>query len=422
MLPENRASSYVGKLFRLSNRRRRPLPAGRPPMRGTDPRMSLPPFACRPEASLGRAAAEPESVLRSPYQRDRDRIVHSTPFRRLEYKTQVFVNFEGDHYRTRLTHSLEVAQIARTLARALGVNEDLAEAIALAHDLGHSPFGHAGEAELDTALQDFGGFDHNLQTFRIVTRLERRYAGFDGLNLTFETLEGLVKHNGPVTGTLPRPIAEHPLAQHLRLDRQPPLEAQIAAIADDVAYCNHDLDDGLRAGCFALDELAGVPLAAAALAATDREHPGLECARRRHETIRRLIDLMVRELVAEAKRRLAALQPASPDAVRAAKEPVIALPPATAEGLLVLREFLHRRVYRHYKVHRMSLKARRVVRELVALFMAHPDCLPDGWRERAGPPGSRATAETVRDYIAGMTDRYALDEHDRLFRMARERS
>ena len=271
--------------------------------------MPLSPYACAPETSLGRAVAgSPKASLRSVYQRDRDRIVHSIPFRRLEYKTQVFVNFEGDHFRTRLTHSLEVAQIARAMARALGVNEDLAEAIALAHDLGHSAFGHAGEAALDEALADFGGFDHNLQTFRIVTRLERRYAGFDGLNLTFETLEGLVKHHGPVAGALPGGrgrASRWPRGMDLRL--QPPLEAQIAAIADDVAYTNHDLDDGLRAGFFALDELAHVPLAGSALAEVDGRYPGLEPPRRVHETIRRLIDGMVRDLIDGARRRLAEL-------------------------------------------------------------------------------------------------------------------
>jgi dGTPase len=383
--------------------------------------MPLAPYACRPEASRGRAVAEPEHNLRSPHQRDRDRIVHSIPFRRLEYKTQVFVNFEGDHFRTRLTHSLEVAQIARALSRSLRLNEDLAEAIALAHDLGHSAFGHAGETALDEALGPFGGFDHNLQTFRIVTRLERRYAAFDGLNLTAETLEGLVKHNGPLPGPPPRLIAEHPLCRQFAFDRQPPLEAQAAAIADDVAYCNHDLDDGLRAGFFDLGELAGVPVAAPALAEVDRLHPGLEPTRRTHETIRRMIDLMVRDLIEEAQRRLAALEPGSPDAVRAQADPVVAFSPRVAEGIAALRGFLRERVYRHYKVNRMSLKARRVVRELVEAFMAAPDCLPNGWRERAGPPQSRATAETVRDYIAGMTDRYALDEHDRLFRLHRER-
>src|SRR3954454_7040563 len=250
--------------------------------------MLLAPYACRPETSLGRAVPEPESALRSVFQRDRDRIVHSIPFRRLEYKTQVFVNFEGELFRTRLTHYLEVAQIARPLSRALGVNEDLAEAIALAHDLGHSAFGHAGEHELDRSLATFGGFDHNLQTFRIVTRLERRYAAFDGLNLSLETLEGLVKHHGPSRTPLPGPIAGHPVAQLLALGLEPPLEAQIAAIADDVVYCNHDLDDGLRAGFFELDELALVPLAAEALAEVDALHPGLERPRRIHETIRRL--------------------------------------------------------------------------------------------------------------------------------------
>jgi dGTPase len=384
--------------------------------------MPLAPFACRPETSRGRAVAEPESDLRSVYQRDRDRIVHSIPFRRLEYKTQVFVNFEGDHFRTRLTHTLEVAQIARAVARALQVDEDLAETIALAHDLGHSAFGHAGETALDEALAGFGGFDHNLQTFRIVTRLERRYAAFDGLNLTAETLEGLVKHNGPVTGAPPAPVAEHPLAGRLALSSQSPVEAQIAAIADDVAYTNHDLDDGLRAGFIAAGELAAVPLTRTALAEVDRLHPGLEPARRVHETIRRLIDGMVRDLVLTARRRLAELAPDSPDRVRDAAVPVVAFSRATAEGVAGLREFLRTRVYRHYKVNRMSLKARRVVADLAEVFLAEPDCLPDGWRERAGPPRSHATAATVRDYVAGMTDRYALDEHDRLFRVNRERA
>jgi dGTPase len=360
--------------------------------------------------------------LRSPYQRDRDRIVHSIPFRRLEYKTQVFVNFEGDHFRTRLTHSLEVAQIARTLGRFLRVDEDLAEAVALAHDLGHSAFGHAGEAALDKALADHGGFDHNLQTFRIVTRLEARYAAFDGLNLSAETLEALAKHNGPLGGDPPGPVAHHPQFHHFHATLQPPLEAQLAAIADDVAYCSHDLDDGLRAGFFAAGELAAVPLAAEALAAVDHRFPDLDATRRTHETIRRLMDIMIRDLVGETRARLAAVAPESPDAVRQAGRAMVAFSPAVEVGLAVLREFLRNRVYRHYKVSRMSLKAQRVVRELVETFMAAPDCLPDGWRERAGPPGAQATAETVRDYVAGMTDRYALDEHDRLFRLHREPS
>jgi dGTPase len=383
--------------------------------------MRLAPYACRVDASRGRACPEPESAFRSAYQRDRDRVVHSSSFRRLEYKTQVFVTLEGDHHRTRLTHSLEVAQIARTVSRVLAVDEDLAEAIALAHDLGHSAFGHAGETALDEALRPFGGFDHNLQTFRIVTELERRYAGFDGLNLTAETLEGLVKHNGPLRGSPPRLVAEHPLCRDFAFDRQAPLEAQIAAVADDVAYCSHDLDDGLRAGFLDLDEIRDVPLVGPALDEVDRLHPGLDASRRTHETIRRLMDLMVRDLVGEAQRRLGRLDPASPDAVRASAEPVLAFSPGVAQGLAALRGFLRERVYRHYKVNRMSLKARRVVRELVEAFMAAPECLPNGWRDRAGPPQSHATAETVRDYIAGMTDRFALDEHDRLFKLNRER-
>ena len=384
--------------------------------------MALQPYACAPEKSLGRAVAEPPSGLRSVYQRDRDRIVHSIPFRRLEYKTQVFVNFEGDHFRTRLTHSLEVAQIARAMARTLGADEDLAEAIALAHDLGHSAFGHAGEAALAAALAGFGGFDHNLQTFRIVTRLERRYAEFDGLNLTFETLEGLVKHHGPLLAEVPDAVAGHAVAQMVALTLQPPLEAQLAAIADDVAYTNHDLDDGLRAGFLAVDELRALPLAGAALAEVDRRYPGLEGPRRVHETIRRLIDGMVRDLVEGARARLEALAPRSPDAIRAADGPVVAFSPRIADGLAELREFLRERVYRHYKVSRMTLKARRVVRELADALLAAPECLPDGWRERAGPPHSAATAAIVRDYIAGMTDRFALDEHDRLFKLSRERA
>jgi dGTPase len=383
--------------------------------------MSLAPYACTPQASLGRAVAEPESRVRGAFQRDRDRIIHCTAFRRLEYKTQVFANFEGDHFRTRLTHSLEVAQIARTLARALRADEDLAEAVALAHDLGHSPFGHAGEVALQAALAGHGGFDHNLQSFRVLTRLERRYALFDGLNLSFETLEGVVKHNGPLTGAA-KPIAEHPLARALDLASHASLEAQVAGIADDVAYCNHDLDDGLRAGFFKLDELSQLPLLGEIMAEVDRRHPGLEWPRRKHETIRRLIDRMVGDLLDEAGRRLARHAPGSPDAVRALAEPVVGFSAELGPAVAALREFLHLRMYRHYKVNRMALKARRIVRELVEVLIEAPECLPDGWREAAGPPGSRATAEAVRDYIAGMTDRFALDEHDRLYRLARDRT
>jgi len=367
-------------------------------------------------AGVRRLVDEPSGSLRSAFQRDRDRVVHATAFRRLEYKTQVLVNFEGDHYRTRLTHSLEVAQITRTLARVLGVDEDLAEAVALAHDLGHSPFGHAGEAALDAALAAFGGFDHNVQTFRVVTRLEQRYAAFDGLNLTVVALEGLVKHNGPVTDP-PAAVAAHPLALAMRLGEQPPLEAQLAAIADDVAYCNHDMDDGLRAGFFALEDLSGLPVVGEIVAEVEALYPGVDRRRLGHETNRRLIDRMVADLVAETRRRLAALAPASVDDVRQAGRPLAAFSPEMAAAVAGLRGFLHERMYRHYKVNRMARTARALVAELVALLMGQPDCLPDRWRQRAGPAGSARTASVVRDYVAGMTDRFAVDEHDRLFKL-----
>ena len=376
-------------------------------------------FACRAEASLGRAVVESPSGVRTPFQRDRDRLVHATAFRRLEGKTQVFVTSEGDHFRTRLTHSLEVAQITRTIARALAVDEDLAEAVALAHDLGHTPFGHAGETALEAAARPWGGFDHNLQSFRIVTELERRYADFDGLNLCFETLEGIVKHNGPLA-LVPHAIAAHPMAATLDLHAQAPIEAQIAALADDIAYCSHDLDDGVRAGLLGLDELRQVPLAGAALTTVDEAYPGLEPTRRRHETVRRLIDAMVSDVVAESRHRLRALDPGSPDEVRRATHAVVAFTASVAAAIAGLRAFLRTRVYRHYKVNRMTLKAGRVVTGLFDALTAAPDCLPDGWRTRAGEAGSRAAAETVRDYIAGMTDRFALDEYDRLFRLGRE--
>ena len=382
--------------------------------------MQLSSFACRPEDSAGRAHGEPESGLRTPHQRDRDRIVHATSFRRLEYKTQVFVNFEGDHFRTRLTHSLEVAQITRTICRALALNEDLGEAIALAHDLGHPPFGHAGEAALDEALRDFGGFDHNIQTFRVLTELERRYAAFDGLNLTAETLEGVVKHNGPLRNGVPTVIARHPLAEHFALSMDPPLEAQIAAVSDDIAYCSHDVDDGLRAGFFAIEELLEIPLAAPAAREVLEVCGRCESERFAHETVRRLIDRLVTDLLAETRRRLERAAPRDPAEVRAAGK-LVAFSGEVAEELAALRAFLHERVYRHYKVNRMALKAQRLVRQLFDVFLEAPQCLPDRWRRQAGEPGSRRTAETVRDYIAGMTDRYALDEHDRLFKLARYR-
>jgi len=377
-------------------------------------------YACRPDESRGRLHAEPESGTRSVFQRDRDRIIHSAAFRRLQYKTQVFVYHEGDHYRTRLTHSLEVAQIARSLARALGLEEDLAEALALAHDLGHTPFGHAGEEALDAVMAPFGGFSHNDQTLRVLTKLERRYAGFDGLNLTWETLEGTVKHNGPLLGVtggrkLPPTIADYVGRHDLDLATWPSAEAQSAALADDIAYDNHDIDDGLRAGLFALADLAEVPLIGPVLAEVTSRHPKLEETRIVHETIRRLIDRMVGDVVAESRRILGEGRIASVGQIRALGRPVIGFSAAMREQERGLRGFLFERMYRHYRVNRMSSKARRIVQELFTLLLSEPQCLPTEWRRQAAGPGEGATARIVADYIAGMTDRFALDEHYRLF-------
>jgi dGTPase len=377
------------------------------------------PHASRPEDSRGRRHGEPESPTRTVFQRDRDRIVHAIAFRRLEYKTQVFVNHEGDHYRTRLTHSIEVAQIARSLARALDLNEDLAEAVALAHDLGHTPFGHAGEEALHAVMEPFGGFSHNDQTFRVVTLLERRYAAFDGLNLTWETLEGTVKHNGPLVGPgrpgAPPTIAAYDREVPLGLDGWPSAEAQVAALADDIAYNNHDIDDGLRAGLFSLDDLRAVPLAGPVFAEVEHRHPGLEQGRLIHEGIRRMIDLMVNDLLTETRRRIAALAPRSVADVRAAGRAVVGFSEAMRAHDRTLKAFLFERMYRHYRVNRMASKARRVIRDLFGLLTAEPICLPTDWQVLTAGADDAGTARLVADYIAGMTDRFALDEHRRLF-------
>jgi dGTPase len=384
------------------------------------------PYACRPEDSRGRLIDEPRSPTRSDFQRDRDRIIHSVAFRRLKYKTQVFVYHEGDHYRTRLTHSLEVAQIARSIGRVLGLNEDLAEAIALAHDLGHTPFGHAGEDALDACMAGFGGFDHNEQTFRILTALERRYAGFDGLNLTWEALEGVVKHNGPLVGPgasakakarpVPPSISAYSSAHRdLELEGWPGLEAQVAALADDIAYNNHDIDDGLRAGLFDVGDLAGVPLVGPVFAEVSARYPSLETPRLVHESIRRLIDRMATDLIEESRRRLAESRPRSVDDVRRAGRALIGFSAAMSENDRALKRFLFERMYRHFKVNRMTSKARGVVRELFDLYLAQPDCLPGEWQAQAKGPETPETARLVADYIAGMTDRFALDEHQRLY-------
>lgn len=433
-------------------------------------------YACDPAQSKGRLHPEIESDTRSAYQRDRDRIIHSTAFRRLEYKTQVFINHEGDHYRTRLTHSLEVSQLARSTCRMLGLNEDLAEALALAHDLGHTPFGHAGEDALSAAMEPYGGFDHNAHTIRILTSLEQRYAEFDGLNLTWETLEGTAKHNGPlekpnpssifnffknfnvkktvskpkskeetyggppsasdasvpvkasrsVHGDMsafeqnkeqkvPRAIAEYNEKHDLELSGYASAEAQVASLCDDIAYNNHDIDDGLRARLFTLDQLEEVEVVARIIRDVRDTYPDLSEQRLVHETIRRIIHSMAVDVIAQTKENVEAHSIETLGDIRRLGKPVVGFSPEMYEVNKQLKAFLHKNMYRHYKVNRMASKARRVVAELFEFFMDNPDCLPTGWREQAGPAGSTKTAQLVNDFIAGMTDRFALDEHQRIF-------
>jgi dGTPase len=376
-------------------------------------------FASRPEKSRGRRHSEPESATRDCFQRDRDRIIHSVAFRRLEYKTQVFVNSEGDHFRTRLTHTLEVAQIARSIARYLKLNEDLAEALALAHDLGHPPFGHAGEEALAEMMEPFGGFDHNAQSLSVVVRLERRYPAFDGLNLTWETLEGIVKHNGPLVGggrtrEVPRDIREYVAGHDLEIGTHASAEAQVAALADDIAYNNHDIDDGLRAGLFTVKDLEDVPLVGRIFRDVAAEFPDIDESVAIHEAVRRLIGEMVEDCISESIVRLERTAPKSIEELRTLPAAVIAFSPEMMRIDRGIREFLREHMYRHFKVNRMTSKARRVVREMFALLLNEPRSLPTEWQQGIGAPGSEQTARIVCDYIAGMTDRFALDEHARL--------
>ncbi len=381
-------------------------------------------YACDPARSRGRQFDEPPSATRSAFRRDCDRVIHSTAFRRLKHKTQVFVFHEGDHYRTRLTHSLEVAQIARALARRLGLDEDLTEALALAHDLGHPPFGHAGERALDRCLKDHGGFDHNAQTLRVVTALEHRYPAFDGLNLTWETLEGIVKHNGPLlprgddaaaARPLPVGIAEFNRAYDLELWSFASLEAQVAAVADDIAYDAHDMDDGLRAGLFGLDDLGAVPVMARLIAETQRRYPALAEPRRNAEIIRELISCLIDAVVTETGSRLAAARPASVDDVRRQPRTLVTFTAEVAEAEAAIKAFLREHMYRHPRVMGVMRDAERVVSDLFAHYCARPDDLPAEWLPAGGhePPGD--FARRVGNYIAGMTDRYALTEHQRIF-------
>lgn len=379
------------------------------------------PFASDWRASRGRRYPEADSRTRTPFARDRDRIIHTSAFRRLKEKTQVFVAHEGDLYRTRLTHSLEVAQIARSVARVLAVDEDLAEAVSLAHDLGHTPFGHAGEEALSAAARDVGGFDHNAHALRLVTRLEHRYAGFDGLNLTWEALEGLVKHNGPPgTSGLPAPIATFDAAWPLDLLRWPGVEAQIAALADDIAYVNHDIDDALRAGLFSVDELEGAPLAGAFAGEVSRIWGRLELARFIGEVVHRLMSALVGDVLGETRARLGRTDPRSVDEVRCQGHPVVAFSPDMAREFAQLKDFLRERMYRHPRVAASTEVAKTIVAELYAAFVADPGLLPREWSALCEGRGSAATARVVRDYIAGMTDLYALGEHARTFGKATE--
>ena len=379
--------------------------------------MALAPYAVRAETSRGRFHPEPEAPTRTPWQRDRDRIIHSSAFRKLQYKTQVFVNHEGDFFRTRLTHSLEVAQIARSIARELHVDEDLTEALALAHDLGHPPFGHAGEDGLNAGMRPYGGFNHNAQALRIVTLLENRYAAFDGLNLTWETLEGLAKHNGPLA-KLPPYIAEYDARHKLDLHSQPGVEAQVAAAADDIAYHSHDLDDGMRAGLFGPEEISHLPLVGEALAQARRSSLDVPPPRLRHETIRRVINSLATDLSTETRRRIDKLDPADCNAIRRARQPVVGFSPAMAEANHAIKEFLLARMYRHWRVNRMSAKARRLTQQLFTLLHDDISTLPDEWRGRAGEADPKRAALTVADYVAGMTDRFAMDEYKRLTDMS----
>ena len=385
----------------------------------TDIYSHLASYACHPSKSRGRLFPEKECTMRSPHQRDRDRIIHSNAFRRLEYKTQVFVNHEGDHYRTRLTHSLEVSQMARGLARSLRLNEELAEALALAHDLGHTPFGHAGEDGLHAAMKDFGGFDHNAQTIRILTHLEHRYADFDGLNLTWETLEGIAKHNGPLIGPgakpLPRALKYYAEQQDLELHSYASAEAQVAAIADDIAYNNHDLDDGLRAGFFDLEDLMILPMLGDIIKEVLSQHPMLSPQRQSHEIIRRMIYRMVADVLETTTGRIKQLRVDSPDTVRHLGQTLVTFSKEMEVVNRSIKSFLMKNMYRHFRVNRMSSKAKRIITDLFTFFLNEPNCLPSVWYAQTDGPRTPRTAELIADFIAGMTDRFALEEHARIF-------
>src|SRR6056300_1313710 len=372
-------------------------------------------YASYPEHSRGRLYPEGDSTFRSCFQRDRDRIIHCSAFRRLKHKTQVFVEHEGDYFRTRLTHSIEVAQVARTIAGELGLNQELAEAVALAHDLGHTPFGHTGEDALNELMAPYGGFDHNAQALKIVTDLERHYAEFDGLNLTWETLEGIAKHNGPVVGELPHALAQYNIKHDLELHTYASCEAQVAALADDIAYNNHDLHDGLRAELFSTDEIAELPILRDCFAAVDKKYPGLNYYRRRHEVLRRFFGILVDDVMTIARTNLAELAPQSAQDIRMEGRPMVRFSNDLWSDLKVIRKFLFTRMYRAPSVVVVRQDVTRKLLALFPLFMQRPDLLPKQWRKDVAQVTSETDlARIVCDYIAGMTDRFALQQYDEL--------
>ena len=375
----------------------------------------LKPYASNPVRSRGRRVAELESEFRSCFQRDRDRIIHASAFRRLKHKTQVFIEHEGDYFRTRLTHSIEVAQVARTIAGALGLNAELTEAVALAHDLGHPPFGHTGEEALQRLMAPHGGFDHNAQAIRIVTSLERHYAEWDGLNLTWESLEGIAKHNGPVTGDLPYALADYNALHDLELHTHASGEAQVAALSDDIAYNNHDLHDGLRAELFSTDELAELPILRGCFAEVDRISTGLNYYRRRHEALRRFFGILVEDVINVSRENITKLAPERVEDIREAGHMLVQFSPEIWEDLKKIRSFLFTRMYRAPSVVEMRVKVTQVVDDLFPLFMERADLLPKQWRKDVTDAHSETDlARIVADYIAGMTDRFAIQEHARL--------
>ena len=382
--------------------------------------MTLKPYASHPTQSRGRLFAEEESAFRSCFQRDRDRIIHASAFRRLKHKTQVFVEHEGDYYRTRLTHSIEVAQVARTIAGALGLNTELTEAVALAHDLGHTPFGHTGEDAMEEMMAPYGGFDHNAQALRIVTSLERHYAKWDGLNLTWECLEGIAKHNGPVTGDLPYALSDYNGLHDLELGTWASAEAQAAAIADDIAYNHHDLQDGLRAGLFSMDDIADLPLLKPCFEEVDALYPDLDQERRRHEILRRFFGILVGDVIDVARENIQILNPQSVADIRHAGRGMVLFSDAVFQDLKIVRNFLFTRMYRAPSVVEMRKKVTQVVKDLFPYFLENPQELPDNWQRDISDPADKVMlARLVADYVSGMTDRFALTEHARLIAPSR---